>query len=75
MRVPRKPPACPDCKHPKRDHVMWFDYVEGRQVVRCTVTSCQCKFGLAQPREQDGLAGLEGDLPLHARGAAQGHHY
>ena len=23
MRVPRKPPACPDCKHPKRDHVSW----------------------------------------------------
>ena len=46
MRVPRKPPACPGCKHPKRDHVMWFDYVEGRQVVRCTVTSCQCKDDL-----------------------------
>lgn len=45
MRVPRKPPACPDCKHPKRDHVMWFDYVERRQVVGCTVTSCQCKIG------------------------------
>ena len=45
MRVPRKPPACRDCKHPKRDHVMWFDYVERRQVVRCTVTSCQCKIG------------------------------